>query len=103
MSICPYTFVRDLFGFKTKLNDKEATYLRVTVARDNEVKVDVSMPARSARWLIDLIPEDVVKKIREEQVPLDAIQAELAASEVLVPQKIFTLNEPNRIVQVWLE
>ncbi len=102
MSRCPYTWFRGLFG-PVDPKATEASYLRVRVLKEAVQKVDVTLPAHSARWLVDLIPDDVVAKIREEKIPLDAIQAELAAAVKLVPRRIFELVEPERTVQVWLE
>lgn len=102
MGSCPYTWFRGLFG-KTTNDNGEACHLRVTVVRDSETKVDVALPATSARWLIDLIPDDVMTKIRAEGVPIDEIQDDLSQRTVLTPQKIFTLIESHRAVYVWLE
>ncbi len=102
MSRCPYTWVRNFLGVG-KPGAAEATQLRVTVRRGDEETVNVALPAQSARWLVDLIPRDVVDKIRAEQIPLDAIQSELAAAGTLVPHRIFELVEPERAVTVWLE
>ncbi len=99
---CPYTWFRGLFPQPTGTAD-EAAQLRVTVLRNQEVTVDVALPARSARWLIELIPDDVMKKIRAEGIPIDDIQGELAQRLVLNPRKIFTLIETHRTVAVWLE
>ncbi len=63
----------------------------------------VSLPSKSARWLIELIPADVVARIREEEIPLDAITAELNQTDVLYPRPIFTLTDSHRQVNVWLE
>lgn len=101
MSKCPYTWFKSIFS--TKSVNGEATELRVSVSRNGETTIDVSLPAKSARWLIKTIPDDVVDKIRNEGIPIDAIQTDLANSEKLVPQKIFTLVEPDRTVSVWLE
>ena len=38
-----------------------AKNLMVRVVRDGEQKVRVALPARSARWLLDLIPDEVVE------------------------------------------
>jgi hypothetical protein len=81
----------------------EATQLRVTVRRGDDETVNVALPARSARWLVDLIPADVVDKIRAEDIPLEAIQDDLARAAKLVPHRIFELVEPDRAVTVWLE
>ncbi len=102
VSRCPYTWVRNFLGV-AKPNASEATQLRVTVRRGDDETVNVALPARSARWLVDLIPADVVEKIRAEEIPLDAIQDELARAEKLIPHRIFELVEPHRAVTVWLE
>ncbi len=102
VSRCPYTWVKNFLG-GAKPGATEATQLRVTVRRGDDETVNVALPARSARWLVDLIPGDVVEKIRAEQIPVDAIQDDLARAEKLVPHRIFELVEPHRAVTVWLE
>jgi hypothetical protein len=104
MSKCPYTWVKNLFGSnKPRDPSAPAENLRVIVEKGGQVTVDVSLPSRSARWLIEMIPSDVLKKIREEGIPIDDMQTELAARDILRPQDIFVLTEPNRSVRVWLE
>ncbi len=102
MSKCPYTWFKSLIG-KSSGSANEAAELRVTVAKKGETIVDVSLPARSARWLLEVIPDEVIAKIRAEGILIDTIQADLAANPSLVPQAIFTLDEPERKVKVWLE
>lgn len=102
MNKCPYTWVKSFFS-GSKPVEGVASQLRVTVTRDRVTTVDVTLPAGSARWLIDLIPEDVITKIKAEGIPIVAIQEDLAQSKELVPQKIFVLDEPERSVAVWLE
>jgi hypothetical protein len=109
MSRCPYTWFRGLLGIRKEGSPVEggpptpASALRVRVRRNGEDRVNVELPARSARWLIELIPGDVLEKIRLEQIPIEAIQAELAASVELYTRPIFVLTEPERKVEVWLE
>ena len=106
MASCPYTWFKNMFGKSPSHESSrglEATYLRVAVTRNHETTVDVSLPAKSARWLIDLIPSDVLEKIRIEGIPIDDIQNNLAQRTVLTPEKIIILNEPHRSVDVWLE
>jgi hypothetical protein len=104
MSSCPYTWVRGLFSSRsaTKPGDP-ARHLMVRVVRDGEERVMVSLPSKSARWLIELIPAEVVARIREEEIPLDAITEELNQTDVLYPRPIFTLTDSHRQVDVWLE
>ncbi|MEY4617644.1 MAG: hypothetical protein RJB66_2604 [Pseudomonadota bacterium] len=103
MSKCPYTWFVGLFSGSSPFPKTEATHLRVTVEKERVRVVDVALPAGSARWLIDLIPSDVIVKIKEEGIPIEAIQEDLAQRAHLSPQKIFNLEEPHRQVVVWLE
>ena len=103
MSKCPYTWFVGLFAKPEAQPGRPAQHLRVTVDKNRDRVVDVALPAHSARWLIDLIPDDVIAKIRAEGVPLDDIQKELSQRAELMPQKIFKLTEPERSVEVWLE
>ncbi len=103
---CPYTWFRNIFSSRSNSNpdlDRPANNLHVRVIKDGEEKVWVALPARSARWLIDLIPEDVIQKIYEEKIPLDAMLEDLKTMDVLRPQKIFNLTEENRQVDIWLD
>lgn len=103
MSKCPYTWFKGIFGGGTQKSSAEAEHLRVQVSRDHRTVVDVALPARSARWLMDVIPGDVIGKIKEEGIPIEEIQDYLSQAAVLNPCPIFTLEEPTRVVKVWLE
>lgn len=106
MAGCPYTWVRGLFssGVPRHIDSsKPARNLMVRVVRDGEERVRVSLPARSAKWLIDIIPDAVVAKIRAEDIPLDALAVELSEAEELFPRSIFSMQEPDRQVEIWLE
>lgn len=103
MASCPYTWVRSLFSSTKAAPGEPAKNLMVRVVRDGEERVRVALPSKSARWLIELIPADVVARIREEEIPLDAITDDLSRQEVLYPRPIFALEETNRQVHVWLE
>lgn len=102
MSKCPYTWFKGIFSGSSK-NSTEAKNLRVEVSRNQEVVVDVALPAQSARWLIDLIPDDVIRKIKDEGIPIERIQEDLSQQDKLVPVSIFELIESHRKVSVWLE
>ncbi|MES3032631.1 MAG: hypothetical protein V4813_01390 [Gemmatimonadota bacterium] len=104
MATCPYTWVRGFFSTATKAAPGEpAKNLMVRVVRDGEERVRVALPSKSARWLIELIPADVVAKIKAEEIPLEAITDDLNRQEVLYPRPIFSLEEEHRQVTVWLE
>lgn len=104
MARCPYTWVRSFFTSNTATPaGAPAQHLRVRVVRDGEERVLVALPARSARWLMEVIPADVQDKIRAEDIPLDEMMAELHQQEVHYPRPIFTLSESHRQIDVWLE
>jgi len=103
MSGCPYTWIKNTLNIFPKTKTLEASELRVTVKRGGDLKVDVSLPAGSARWLIDLIPEDVLKKIYAENIPIHLIQDSLKNKDKLLPQSIFKVQDEEREVKVWLE
>ncbi len=103
MSSCPYTWVRSLFTSGKAAPGEPAKNLMVRVVRDGEERVRVALPSKSARWLIELIPADVVAKIKDEEIPLEAITEDLNRQEILYPRPIFSLNEEHRQVTVWLE
>lgn len=104
MKTCPYTWVRAFFTSNTPAVPGEpAKNLMVRVVRDGQQKVRVALPARSARWLLDLIPDEVVEKIRAEDIPLEAMMLDLSTQKELYPRQIFSLSDPSRQVDIWLE
>lgn len=105
MGKCPYTWFKSFFtnGYAIPRPGAEAQNLRVAVVRNNETVVDVAFPARSARWLMELIPDDVIVKLKEEGIPIEGIHDDLAQRPILYAEKIFDLIEENRSVHVWLE
>ena len=104
MATCPYTWVRAFFTSNTPAAPGEpAKNLMVRVVRDGEQKVRVALPARSARWLLDLIPDEVVEKIRAEEIPLEALMLDLSNQKELYPRQIFSLSDSSRQVDIWLE
>ncbi len=105
MAKCPYTWVKGLFGGASTPAEpgQPAKHLMVRVVRDGEERVRVALPARSAKWLIELIPPDVADKIRAEAIPLDEMLLDLNAQETFLARPIFSLAEPHRSVDVWLE
>lgn len=105
-SRCPFARATRLVGavFRAGRGNRQlAEHLRVRVVRDGEERANIYLPAASARWMIDLIPQDVLARIREEDIPIDAIQQDLAECGSLNPRDIFELRESGRTVQVWLE
>ncbi|MFY7923775.1 MAG: hypothetical protein ACOVSI_15320 [Gemmatimonas sp.] len=104
MARCPYTWVRSFFSAPVAATPGEpARHLRVRVVRDGEERVLVTLPAGSARWLMEVIPKDVQDRIRAEAIPLDAMMEELHEQTVHYPRQIFTLTDAHRQIDVWLE
>lgn len=105
MATCPYTWVRSALGFGTRpaRPGEPAQHLVVRVVRDGDERMRVALPARGARRLLDLIPDDVLAKIRAEDIPIDAMVEDLRTEETLMPRRIFELREDHREVEVWLE
>jgi hypothetical protein len=80
-----------------------ATKLKILVLKNNETVVDLSMPAISATWIIDLMPQDVLRKISEKGIDLKSIQDSLSSEKQLLKQSIFELITPEKTIKVWLE
>ncbi|MDX2182910.1 MAG: hypothetical protein SFW08_02890 [Gemmatimonadaceae bacterium] len=103
MATCPYTWVRNLLRPRQSDPGAPAQHLMVRVVRDGEERVRVALPARSARWLLEVIPPDVVRRIREEEIPIDSMAELLQRGDALYPGELFALRDANRDVAVWLE
>jgi len=104
MASCPYTWVRGFFGVGAPATPGQpAKNLMVRVIRDGEERVRVALPAKSAKWLVEIIPADVAAKIRAEDIPLDAMMADLHEQDNFFPRSIFSLKEAHRQVDIWLE
>ncbi len=106
MSRCPYTWFKGLFGGRAApatLPNEKAQHLMVRVVRDGEERVMVALPAKSAHWLIEVIPDHVMEQIRAEEIPIDDMMTDLKGQSALYPRPIFSLIDPTRNVQVWLE
>ncbi len=103
---CPYTWFKSLLSSShspAENSNKPASNLHVRVIKQGQETVRVALPAQSARWLMELIPSEVVDKIRAEKIPLDEVLNDLKTQEVLHRRNIFSLHEEHRQVDVWLE
>lgn len=104
MTNCPYTWAKRVSNHPLdKANLQIAEHLRVRVTKNKETTVDVALPAHSARWLMELIPDDVLNQICREGIPIEKIQDDLSKEEKLFSGEIFTLTEAHRIIEVWLQ
>lgn len=79
-----------------------ATHLRVRVMEAGRPKVDLTMPARAAAHLADLVPADLGEKVRELGIDVAAIAA-TAAADGFPPGELFRLQDGGKDVRVWLE
>ncbi|MDG4549203.1 MAG: AarF/UbiB family protein [Candidatus Contendobacter sp.] len=79
-----------------------ARRLCVSVTEGNVPRVSLSMPAEAALDLENIIPEDVLERIRASGVAIGAIVNRVRASSI-APQELFVLDEGPKRHRVWLE
>ncbi len=77
-------------------------HLRVRVEEACHVKVDLTFRASAAEFLSDLIPEDLLEKLRARSIDLDTIVARTVQKQ-FAPGELFQLLEGTKKVSVWLE
>lgn len=85
------------------MNAKLAQHLRIKVIRDGEVKVDLHLPAQSALWIIKLLPDDIIEKIKNSNISLENIQTQFKTKEDLIPQEILHFSSQEKKIKIWLE
>ena len=80
-----------------------ASRLRVSVMEGEESKVALSMPAGAALDLDNIIPEDVLERIRHSQ-EVDIVQVIThIRRNGIVPQDLFAFDDGPKSYRVWLE
>ncbi len=82
--------------------DGVARYLQVHVIKSNGNKVKLTMPARVADQLEEVIDPPVKASIERQKIDLPGIQKRVRQSG-FVPQTVFELVDDERQVRVWLE
>ncbi|GJL78089.1 MAG: hypothetical protein NPINA01_10780 [Nitrospinaceae bacterium] len=82
--------------------DGIAQYLKVSVIKANGNKVRLTMPARVADNLEDIIDPPVKESIDRQNIDMVAIQKRVRESG-FIPQTLFDLKDSEREVLVWLE
>ncbi len=80
-----------------------AKKLKIVVSRNQVQTVNLSLPANSCRWIIDLIPDDILIKIKERGIDIEKIQNEFKSADVLVPKSILNIETEEKIIQIYLE
>jgi predicted unusual protein kinase regulating ubiquinone biosynthesis (AarF/ABC1/UbiB family) len=81
--------------------DKMARYLKVHIATNGN-KISLTMPARCADDLEDVMGESVKETIIRQKIDLQAIQKKVKKSG-FIPQILFSLIDEERDMKLWLE
>ncbi len=76
--------------------------LRVCVYRDGRKRVELTFRAIAAERIDELMPDDVLEALARRSIDIQAIKRRLQATG-LAPGDVFTLDEENRQIRVWLE
>lgn len=79
-----------------------ADYLKVKVTQGGKDVVSVAMPAGQVIELETIVPEDVLEKITQSGIDLEAIRKE-ACARGIVPMELFEFASDTREYRVWLE
>lgn len=79
-----------------------AQALKVTIIRRNEEDICMTMPAREAFQLHELIPEDIQQLLEQRGMNIEHLQKQLI-TEGLRPRDLFTLQDDGVHYHVWLE
>lgn len=81
-----------------------AKYLRIEVRRNGQRKVWLTMPGACVEDLSGIMDEDVIAKVTEQGVDLDAIVRDARRSGY-APMELFTLDDPeqDKTVRVWMD
>jgi predicted unusual protein kinase regulating ubiquinone biosynthesis (AarF/ABC1/UbiB family) len=82
--------------------DGIAKFLKINVVKPNGNKVRLTMPARVADNIKDIIDPPVMASIERQKIDLVAIQKRVHETG-FIPQTLFDLKDPEREVLVWLE
>lgn len=77
-------------------------YLRIHIKRTGGARINLTFDARSAENLSGLVPPEIMPRLIERGVDLAAIEQGAVDSQ-FAPAELFRLEEPDRLVQVWLE
>jgi len=81
----------------------EAKYLKIKIVRDDVTTVDLSLPAKSCRWMMELIPNEVLLKIKERGIDLALIEEKFNNQKILFPEEIMVIKTEEKIISIYLE
>jgi predicted unusual protein kinase regulating ubiquinone biosynthesis (AarF/ABC1/UbiB family) len=82
--------------------DEMARYLKVHIVKTNGHKFSLTMPARCADDLEDVMDESVKESINRQEIDLEAIQEKVQKSG-FIPQTLFSFSDEECDMKVWLE
>lgn len=77
-------------------------YLKINVEKGNGNRVALTMPARVAENLEEVIDPKILESIRKQNIDLNEVQLKVQRSG-FVAQSLFELSDSERDVKVWLE
>ncbi len=77
-------------------------YLKIDVKKGNGNRVTLTMPARVAERLEEVMDPPILEAIKKQNIDLDEIQIRTRRSG-FIAQTIFEFEDPERKVKVWLE
>jgi predicted unusual protein kinase regulating ubiquinone biosynthesis (AarF/ABC1/UbiB family) len=79
-----------------------ARYLKVHIVKTNGHEFSLTMPARFADDLEDVMDESVKESINRQEIDLQAIQEKVQKSG-FISQTLFSFSDEERDMKVWLE
>ena len=83
--------------------DQQATLLCVKVTEDGEKRVAIKMPAEAVIDLEQLIPEEVMQRIKASgKIDFQQINDSIRTYGI-IPQRLFVFEDGKKIYKVWLE
>jgi len=77
-------------------------YLKIDVKKGNGNRVTLTMPARVAENLEEVMDPPILESIKKQNIDLDEIQLRTRRSG-FIAQTVFEFEDPERKVKVWLE
>lgn len=82
--------------------DQQATKLCVCVTEGGEQRVSVTLPAEAVLDLEQLIPEDVMARIKDSgEIDFKQLGAAIRANGI-IPQQLFEFEDSRKTYRVWL-
>jgi hypothetical protein len=84
-------------------NLKEAEHLKINLFRDGKKKVDLTFKARTARWMLELLPSHLIDKITARGIDLTQLQEGLINQKELFPTELVNFSDSEVEVRIWLQ